>query len=170
MQEICDDLTQQGVLKIPQQHNIRVQSVCTSFLKRKRRAANKPKHLTKHDCRLLVNFSPINELVKNIPSPMTTVNDIHTKLGKFKHIIIFDLNNAFYQNHMDPEAQQWLGIITPFSGLRVLARSGQGLLGKSEELDELMAKILHTELKEGKVIKIQDDIIIGGNTQQKDKK
>ena len=96
---------------------------------------------------------------------MTSVNDIHTKLGRWKHLIIFDLHNAFYQNHMDQDSQKWLGIITPFSGLRVLARSGQGLLGQSEELDELMAKILHTELKEGKCIKIQDDIIVRGDTQ-----
>ena len=96
---------------------------------------------------------------------MTTVSDIYSQLGKWKHIIIFDLLNAFYQNHIDTKDQQWLGIMTPFSGLRVLARSGQGLLGQSEELDELMAKILGQELKEGRAIKIQDDIIVGGNTQ-----
>ena len=28
MQEVCDELTEQGVLKIPQEHNIKVQSVC----------------------------------------------------------------------------------------------------------------------------------------------
>ena len=51
MQELCDDLTNQKVLKIPQEHGIFVQSVCPSFLQRKRRAANKPKHLqTKNDC------------------------------------------------------------------------------------------------------------------------
>ena len=55
--------------------------------------------------------------------------------------------------------------MTPFSGLRVLTRSGQGLLGQSEELDELMAKILGDEIKEGRATKIQDNIIIGGNTQ-----
>ena len=55
--------------------------------------------------------------------------------------------------------------MTPFSGLRVLARSGQGLLGQSEELDELMAKVLGLEIKEGRAIKIQDDVIIGGDTQ-----
>ena len=96
---------------------------------------------------------------------MTTVSDIYTQLGRWKHIIVFDLYNAFYQNHMDVEAQQWLGIMTPYSGLRVLARSGQGLLGQSEELDELLSKILHHEIKEGKAIKIQDNIIIGGETQ-----
>ena len=35
IQEICDKLTQQGVLKIPQEHNIKVQSVCPSFLRRR---------------------------------------------------------------------------------------------------------------------------------------
>ena len=55
--------------------------------------------------------------------------------------------------------------MTPFGGLRVLARSGQRLLGQSEELEKLLAKIFHDEIKNGKVIKIQDDIIIGGATQ-----
>ena len=55
--------------------------------------------------------------------------------------------------------------MTPFSGLRVLARSGQGLLGQSEELDELMAKILGDDIKEGRAVKIQNDMIIGGATQ-----
>ena len=55
--------------------------------------------------------------------------------------------------------------MTPFSGLRVLARSGQGLLGQSEELDELMSKILSKEIKEGRAVKIQDDIIVGGDTE-----
>ena len=73
MQEICDDLMQQGVLKVPQEHNICVQSVCPSFLKRKRRAADTPKHcLTKDDCRLLINYGPINQLIKNIPSAIVT--------------------------------------------------------------------------------------------------
>lgn len=108
MQELCDDLTAQGVLRIPQQHGIQVQSVCPSFLTRKRRARDKPLHqLTKHDCRLVVNFNPINEHIKNIPSPMTTVNDIYSQLGKWKEIVILDLHNAFFQNHMAEEDQQW---------------------------------------------------------------
>ena len=54
--------------------------------------------------------------------------------------------------------------MTPFGGLRVLARSEQGLIGQSEELDELMSKILKDEMKEGIIAKIQDGIVIGGNT------
>ena len=121
MQEICNNLTQ-GVLQIPQEHNICVQYVCLSFLKRKRRAADNPKHpLTKDDCHL-IDYGPINQLIKNIPPPaMTTPDDIFNQLGRWKHIIILDLCNAFYQNHMHKEDQPYLGIMTPSGGLRVLA-------------------------------------------------
>ena len=50
--------------------------------------------------------------------------------------------------------------------LRVLARSGQGLTGQSEELGELLTKILKDELAEGSVAKVQDDLIIGGDSQR----
>lgn len=163
LQEVCNELTEQGVLKIPQQHGINVQSVCPSFLTRKRRAKDKILHqLTKNNCRLVVNFNPINEHIKNIPSPIMTMNDIYSQLGKWKEIIIIDLYNTFFQNHMADDNQQWLGIMTPFSGLQV---SGQGLLGQSEELDELMAKVLGDDIKEGRAIKLQDNVIIGGDTQ-----
>ena len=83
MQEICNKLTQQVLLKIPQDHNICVQSVCPSFLKKKRRAADIPKHLlTKDDCRLLINYGPINQHIKNIPSAMTTPTDVFNQLGR----------------------------------------------------------------------------------------
>ena len=81
---------------------------------------------------------------------MTTADDIYSQLGKWKEIIIINLFNAFFQNHIAKEDQQWLGIMTPFSGLRVLTWSGQGLLCQSEELDKLMAKIMGDEIKEGK--------------------
>ena len=166
MQELCDHLTNQNVLKIPQEHNMFVHSVCPSFLQRKRRAMNTPKHLlTKNDCRLLINFGPINDLVCNIPSLMVTPMDVFDKLGRWKHIIVMNLYNAFYQNHMHQDDQPYLGIMTPFGGLRLLARSGQGLIGQREEMDELMAKVLHEEMKEGCITKIQDDVIIGGQTQ-----
>ena len=97
---------------------------------------------------------------------MVTTEDLYIKLGRWKEIIVLDLKSAFYQNHMHPDAQPYLGIITPFGGLRVLARSGQGLLGQSEELDELLSKILKDELVQGKIAKIQDDLVIGGVDQR----
>ena len=97
---------------------------------------------------------------------MVTTGNLYRNLGHWKEIIVMDLKSAFYQNHMHPDAQPYLGLLTPFGGLWVLARSGQGLIGQSEELDELMSKILKDELTEGIVTKLQDDLIIGGDNQE----
>ena len=169
LQEVMDDLTRQGVLRDPQDPtlNISVQSICSSFLHRKQRAKHKPKHLlTKDDVRLLVNFGPINSFIKEVPTPMTTIDDIFTTMGRFKHIIVFDLYNGFFQNHMAPSSFQWLGLMTPFGGLRVITRSAQGLLGMSEEFSLLVRTILKEELQAGMCCQLVDDLIVGGNTQQ----
>ena len=96
---------------------------------------------------------------------MATPDDVFNQLGRWKQIIILDLYNAFYQNYMHTDDQLYLGIMTLFGGLRVLSRSRHGLICQSEELDELMAKVLKQEMKEGIIIKIQDDVIIRGDTQ-----
>lgn len=74
MQEIGHESTTQGVLKVPQKHNIIVQSVCHSLLKMTSCIANKPKHLLTEDyCHLPINLRPVNNLIKNITSPMITI-------------------------------------------------------------------------------------------------
>ena len=168
LQQVMDDLTHQNVLADPQEmHNIQVHTICPSFLKRKRKAKDKPKELlTKDDVRLLINFGPVNDLIKDVPAPLTTVDDVFNTLGKFKHIIMFDLYNGFFQNHMAQSSLPWLGIMTPFGGLRVITRSAQGLLGMSEEFTLLIRKIIKEELQAGKCVQLVDDIIVGGKTQQ----
>ena len=158
-------LHQAGVLGIPQQAGINVQFVCPSFLRRKPKAKAKPNHLlTKDDVRLVVNFSPVNDHLKNIPSVKMTPNDILVAVARWKHIIIFDLHQGFFQNHMHEDETKWLGVATPFGGIRYLKRSGQGLLGQSEELEDLLTKVLKEELQAGSCFKIADDIFIGGQT------
>ena len=77
LQEVMDDMTRQGVLQDPQQLGITVQSVCPVFLQRKKRAKDKPKELvTKKDVRMLINFGPVNDKIKDVPTPMTTTDDI----------------------------------------------------------------------------------------------
>ena len=47
-----------------------------------------------------------------------------------------------------------------------MSRSGQGLAGMAEEFDELTAKILKEEIKDGICVKIVDDCYIGGKNQE----
>ena len=162
-----DDLTNQNVLLIPQEHNIEVQAMCPSFIQRKQKAKNKPKNeLTKDDVRLLVNFGPINECIKPIPIHVPKINDVLITLGKWKYVICLDLYNGYFQMKMKHEAIPWLGVQTPFGGMRVIARAGQGLMGMAEQFEELTSKILQHEMMEGKCAKIVDDIYVGGQTQK----
>ena len=165
LQQVCDDFTNSGVLGIPQDHNIQVQHVSPAFLVRKQRAKNKPKdQLTINDVRLVVNFGKVNDYLINIPAPITKPKDIFTQLGKWNYIITTDLYQGFYQNHMSLDDAAWLGISTPFGGLRFLRRSGQGLIGQSEELDELLTKVIGPEVQAGIAARIADDLYIGGAT------
>ena len=167
LQEVCDDFTELQVLGIPQQDDVQIQHVSPCFLVRKQRAKNKPKSsLTKDDVRLVVNFGQLNDFLKNMPTPITKSRDIFTQLGKWKYLISLDLYQGFYQNHMSSEDAPWLAISTPFGGLRYMKRSGQGLIGQSEELDELLSKILREECSTGKAARIADDLYVGGETQQ----
>ena len=167
LQEVMDDMTRQGVLQDPQELGISVQSVCPVFLQRKKRAKDKPKELlTKKDVRMLVNFGPVNDKIKDVPTPMTTTDDIFNVMGRWKHIICFDLLHGFFQNHMSRDSFQWLGVMSPFGGLRVITRSAQGLLGMSEEFNQLIKRIIKEELQEGKCCQIIDDVFVGGETQE----
>ena len=166
-QEVMDDLTNQNVLLIPQEHGIVVQSICPSFIQRKQRARDIPKNkLTKNDVRLLINFGPVNDKIKPLPIHVPKINDVFVKMGRWKHVICLDLYNGYFQLKMKEDAIPWLGIQTPFGGMRVVARAGQGLLGMAEEFEELTSKILKEEMQEGICSKIVDDIYIGGKTQK----
>ena len=166
-QDLMDDLTQQGVLLVPQEHDIIVQAVCPSFIQRKQKAKDKPQHLlTKDDIRLLINFGTINDKIKPIPTHVPKTNDVLVTLGRWKELITFDLHNGYFQIKMADSSIPWLGVNSPFGGLRVITRSGQGLLGQAEEFNEVLCKVLKEEMQEGICIKIVDDVYVGGKNQE----
>ena len=45
-----------------------------------------------------------------------------------------------------------------------MTRTGQGLLGSDVELEQLMSRVLGSEISEGFCMTIRDDIVIGGNS------
>ena len=163
LQQVCDSLTEQGVLGIPQEDNILVQAISPCFLRKKQSAKLKAnKDLLPEDVRLVVNTNHVSEHLKNLPTKTTKQQDVFLQIAKWKYIIKTDLYQGFFQNHLARSAFPYCAIQTPFGGLRYFKRSIQGLLGQSEELDELLSKILKDELMQGIVIKLADDLFIGG--------
>ena len=59
---------------------------------------------------------------------------------------------------------RYCGVVTPFRGVRVYARSAMGMPGSETALEELLCRILGDLLQECSVAKLADDIYCGGNT------
>ena len=164
LQEVCDQLTNSGVLGVPQEDNVTIQHVSPCFLRKKQKAKDKsPSQLTANDVRLVVNTTELSKYLKNIPTKVTKPNEVYAALSKWKFIIKSDLFQGFFQNKLHPSAYPWCAIQTPYGGIRYFKRSIQGLVGQTEEQDELLAKILHEHLKHGRCVKIADDIVAGGS-------
>ncbi len=74
------------------------------------------------------------------------------------------MTKQFFQLPMDKSSYKYLGIQTPYKGLRIYTRAAMGMPGSSEHLDELMCRVLGDLMQEGIVIKLADDLYTGGNT------
>ena len=166
-QQVMDKLEEQGVLVDPSNHDIQVKKISPSFILQKGRA----KHKKLEDCsideiRWVVGFNSLNDDLLPKPSKSTSSRNILTFLAKHRFHIHADLLNSYFQIPVRKKDWQWLGVRTPFKGIRVLTRAGQGLLNSESELDELLARVLGQELQDGICYVERDDIIVGGESHQ----
>ena len=161
----CDELEEAGVLVDPKEHDIDILHVSPSFIQQKGRA----KHKSLRDCtldevRFITGFNVLNEDIKPVTGRSTSAVDIFKFLGKWKHFIFADLYNSYFQIPMRKDLWGYLGIMTPFRGIKMITRAGQGLLNSDYELDQLLFKILGDEIADGKCMAARDDLTVGGNT------
>ena len=166
-QALMDELERQHVLVDPQQYNINVKKISPSFILQKGRAKHKKlDDCSTSDIRWVVGFNNLNDSLLPKPSKPTSARNILTFLAKFRYHIFADLHNSYFQIPVAKKDWEWLGVRTPFKGVRVLTRAGQGLLNSEHELDELISRVLGQQLQEGICYAERDDIVIGGQTPQ----
>ena len=155
MQDIMDDLEAKGVLAKPEDLGIVVEQVSPSFLVPKKQPG---------DFRLVTSFNRLAQYVKPPPSRSTSTEEILAFLSKWKHVIKTDMTKQFYQLPLDRQSMKYVGTLTPFKGLRIYCRAAMGMPGSTENLDELMSRVLGDLLHAGFIAKISDDIYVGGNS------
>ena len=161
----CDELESQGVLVDPKVHGIPVLHVSPSWIQQKSRAKHKDlESCTLDELRFITAFNSLNDCIRPQPSSSCSSSAIFTFLARWTCHIYADLNNSYFQLPVQKSLWCYLGIMTPHKGIRVMTRTGQGLLGSDVELEELMSRILGDDIDAGHCIAIRDDIIIGGNT------
>ena len=149
-----DDLEKLGVLERPENLDINVEYVSPSFLVKKAGGGT----------RLVTAFTGIASYTKPMPSRVTSCDSVLQALAQWKYIIKTDMTKQFYQLPMKHSSIKYLGVMTPFKGMRVYTRAAMGMPGSTEFLDELMHRVLGDLLHAGVVMKLADDLYIGGNT------
>ena len=161
----CDELEAQGVLVDPKLHNVPILHVSPSWIQQKGRAKNKSlQDCSLDELRFITAFNTLNDFIRPKPTSSCSANSIFKFLARWPYHIYADLNNSYFQIPVQKKLWSYLGIMTPYKGVRVLTRTGQGLLGSDVELEELLSRILGEDIADGYCMNLRDDIIIGGNT------
>ena len=166
-QKKMDDLESQGVLLDPYKHDIPINLISPSFLRIKARAKDKPiDECDLSDLRWIISPAQLNPHLRQLHTNTVTKEDLFTFKAKKPHCIEFDLYESYFQNHVHPDDWPYLAVETPFKGIRVLTRSGQGLLNQEIEMNQLLTKIMGEEIEKGNLILQADDGQVGGETQE----
>ena len=108
-------------------------------------------------------FNTLNDRIRPKPTTSCSVTTISKFLARWKFHVFKGLNNSYFQLPVKSVCA-YLGIQTPYKGVRVMTRTGQGLLGSDVELGELLSRVLGQEIYTGICVAIRDDIIIRGHS------
>ena len=166
-QRKMDDLEKQGVLLDPYKEDIQIKLISPSFLRIKARA--KGKELSECDIseiRWIISPCQLNPHLRQLHTNSTSKEDLFIFKSEKPHCIEFDLFEGYFQNHISREDWGYLAVETPYKGLRVLTRSGQGLLNQEIEMAQLLTKILGSEIQKKNVIVQADDGQVGGKNEE----
>ena len=153
LQAKFDELEVAGVFARPEQVNVHVEYLNTSFLVKKPNGGS----------RLVTSFGEVAQYSKPQPSLMPNVDGVLREIGKWEYIVISDLLKSFYQIPLAHSSMKYCGVATPFKGIRVYTRSAMGMPGSETCLEELMSRVLGDLIQEGCVAKIADDLYVGGS-------
>lgn len=154
LQQKFDELEQLGVFRRPEDVGVSVEYLNPSFLVRKQSGGY----------RLVTAFADVGRYSKPQPSLMPDVDSTLRQVAQWRHLIATDLTNAFYQIPLSCDSMKYCGVVTPFRGVRVYARSAMGMPGSETALEELMCRVLGDLLQAGVVAKLADDLYCGGNS------
>nr|XP_022310274.1 uncharacterized protein LOC111115730 isoform X2 [Crassostrea virginica] len=154
LQDKFDELEACGVFAKPEIAKVNVEYVNPSFLVKKPSGG----------FRLVTAFADVGRYSKPQPSLMPDVDSTLRQIAQWKYIAITDLTQAFYQIPLAKESMKYCGVVTPFRGVRVYARSAMGMPGSETILEELTCRVLGDLVQEGVVAKLADDLYCGGST------
>ena len=166
MQAKCDDLEREGILVDPSKYSgVDVRLVHPSFIQQKGRAKHKPLNQCSLDeVRYITCFNALNDSIHPIPGRSSAYNDIVKFAANHNFFIFADLTSSYFQVKVDKKFWKYMGIMTPYRGMRVMTRLGQGLLNSDVHLEQVVTRVLGDSMLRGECIIARDDLIVGAST------
>ena len=165
MQAVCDKLENQGILKDPKSNGVTIRTVSPCMIRQKARAKHKPlDQCAVSEVRFITCFNGLNDYIHPISGRSDAYNEIIKFLGRYKFFIFADLVDSYFQVRVEKKLWKYLAVMTPYRGIKVLTRLGQGLLNSDVELDQVMRRTLGDEITAGFCMAARDDLCVGGDT------
>lgn len=165
LQDKMDQLEEMGVLARPEDVGVTIEYVSPSFLVGKAHGSNDGVPSIDNQ-RFVTAFGGVAQYAKRPPSCSQRSEQVLRFLAKWDYIIITDMTKQFFQMPVTKASMKYLGVLTPYKGLRVYTRAAMGMPGSTEHLDQLMRRILGDLMHEGSVSKIADDLYVGAKTME----
>ena len=156
LQDTFDYLLSEGVFSRAEDVGQPVEFVHPSFLVKKASGGH----------RLVTSFGEMATYCRAQPTVNSNVEHALHQIGQYEEIIIADLKNSYYQLRLPEESAKYVGVITPYKGTYVYRRSVMGLPGSEAALEEILSRIFGDLIRDGKMVKLADDLVMGGQSVQ----
>ena len=114
--------------------------------------------------RFVTDFTQLNNYIRKMPTLSPGIEETKLEIAGFKYITCIDLSQFYFQNRVDRESSQYLGVIHPYKGTLVYSVSPMGLRNSSEIAYERLTRIFGDLQRERKLCRQADALIVGGNS------
>ena len=158
-QDIMDQMEADGILGRPEDLNITVTHMHTSYIVPKMEDGNPT-----GEWRLVTGMQSLSPYLKPTRLQLPTVEEAFRKIGKWRYIIITDLKHWHWQIPLQKDSLRFFGTHTPFGGERIYLVQPMGYLNANENADRVIQRVLQPSMAAGEVTRIADNMIIGGDS------
>ena len=154
--EKMDELLELGVLQRPEQLGITPVFTSPSMLV--------PKPDSEGEWRFVTDFTQLNNHIRKTPAVSPSIEETKLQVASFKFMTCIDLSQFYFQNKVDRESTQYLGVIHPYKGILVYTVSPMGLRNSSEIAYERLTRIFGDMQRDRRLCRQADALIVGGQT------
>ena len=112
--------------------------------------------------RFVTDFTQLNNYIRKSPTISPGIEETKLSIAGFKYFACIDLSQFYFQNTVDRETSQYLGVVHPYRGTLVYTVSPMGLRNSSELAYERLTRMFGDMQQQRKVCRQADALIVGG--------